>query len=76
VLAVNPKADTASVAVYFINGEYFTKYMEKFNQKLSSIRYDQIEVIGYSRVKACGYQPGRGTIYIRTCHGSNREKKR
>ena len=66
VKAANLKEDIDSVAVYFVNGEYFTKYMENFDQKLATIHHARIERVGYSPVKDCGYQPGKGTIYIFT----------
>lgn len=54
-----------SVRVYFVNGQYLTSFDTlELSTKLKQISADKIACIGYSQIKDCGYQPGRGTIFV------------
>jgi hypothetical protein len=54
-----------SVKVYFVNGQYLTSFDTlELSTKLKQISPDKIACIGYSKIKDCGYQPGRGTIFV------------
>jgi hypothetical protein len=75
VLSQYPNADTGSVAVYIIDAEYYTKYMTSFYEKLSSIRFARIKAIGFSHIKTCATQPGKGKIYIRTYNCKEKDKE-
>jgi hypothetical protein len=62
-----PEANVDSVMVYFINGKYITSYDTlELTNNINNFSKDEITHLYYSKVKACGYQPGHGTIYIST----------
>lgn len=61
-----------SVRVYFVNGEYLTSFDTlELSKRLKQISADKIACIGYSKIKDCGYQPGRGTIFVNSIKQQN-----
>jgi hypothetical protein len=54
-----------SVRVYFVDGQYLTSFDTlELRTKLKKILPNRISCIGFSKIKDCGYQPGRGTIFV------------
>ena len=63
IKAADPTFPVDSVKVFIVDREYITSD-DSLDNKLKQISADKIASIGFSRIKKCGYQPGRGTIWV------------
>jgi hypothetical protein len=65
LLLCDDKLQVDSVKAYYIDRDYFDDSV-KINARLSTIPFEKIKSIRYSKMKTDNYVPGRGSIFVMT----------